>query len=283
VSESLPASPLPAAAAVIPVRPGGDILLMLRDDRPDLPNANCWATIGGAVEPGETPAEGAAREVEEELGQKIPALTPVGTIDGVRFRSFVFATQVRWALDDLILGEGQGVDWLGRDRVTEVPLARGVGPAIRRFLDSDTYRELATGAAAAPPLTLPPLPVTLMADLGLAAGGLLAVRGATAAFVRRAWDVLNGVRITASPAAHERPDALLWWPRAERPAEVLGEWSRRLTAGGAIWAVAGGSDDYERARTRDRLCAAASRCGLRPAGLLDLPQREQAIRLTRDG
>jgi 8-oxo-dGTP pyrophosphatase MutT (NUDIX family) len=276
-------SGLPPAAAVIPVRPGGEILLMLRDDRPDLPNANRWATVGGAVEPGETPVEGARREVEEELGQRVPALTPIGTIDGTRFRSFLFAVSVHWSLDELILGEGQGVDWLRREHALKVPLARGIGPAIGKFLDSDLYWELATKETTRASITYPPLPSTLMAALGLTAGHLLAVRGASAAFVRRTWDVLDGVRITASPAAHERPDALLWWPRAEDPADVLTNWSTQIAAGGALWAVVGGGDGRERSLAIEHICAIASDSGLRRTGLIDLPLGEQAIRLTREG
>src|SRR6266508_2926722 len=55
------------AAGVIPVRPGGAILLMLRDDRPDIGSPNRWSTLGGHLEAGETPLQAARREVEEEV------------------------------------------------------------------------------------------------------------------------------------------------------------------------------------------------------------------------
>ncbi|WP_051406771.1 NUDIX domain-containing protein [Nocardia sp. CNY236] len=44
------------------------ILLFLRDDKPDIPCPGMWALLGGYREPGETPKEGVIREIEEEIG-----------------------------------------------------------------------------------------------------------------------------------------------------------------------------------------------------------------------
>lgn len=45
-----------------------EILLQLRDDRPDLVGAGKWGLFGGAQESGETPLAGIKRELKEELG-----------------------------------------------------------------------------------------------------------------------------------------------------------------------------------------------------------------------
>lgn len=44
------------------------ILLILRDNDPQIPNPNCWQLIGGLVEEGETHREAIIRELKEEIG-----------------------------------------------------------------------------------------------------------------------------------------------------------------------------------------------------------------------
>lgn len=47
---------------------GDRLLCLLRDDRPDIPYPGLWDFPGGGREPGETPEETLAREIEEEVG-----------------------------------------------------------------------------------------------------------------------------------------------------------------------------------------------------------------------
>lgn len=236
------------AAAVIPVRPGGQLLLQLRDDRPGLAYRGRWSTLGGAVEVGETPVQAARRELLEEIGRPPQTLYVVGTVDGRHFRSHLFATPACWSLDDLILGEGQGVDWLSPAVVRRLPLLEGLGQGILNFLTSSVYHDLAAGEPTpAPPLA--PLPAELPQLLGLRRGQLLAVHGASAGFVRRLWDLLDDVRVTASPGAEERPRTLLWWPRGASLLPQLAAWRPRLPDGGAVWLVVPAASGGEAAIT----------------------------------
>ena len=67
------------SAHVLFVNPSGQVLLRLRDDRPDLPYPGLWDLLGGAVEAGETLAEAAVREVQEEIGIGCPPLELFGS------------------------------------------------------------------------------------------------------------------------------------------------------------------------------------------------------------
>jgi 8-oxo-dGTP pyrophosphatase MutT (NUDIX family) len=55
----------------------GRYLLQLRDDKPTIHMPDHWALFGGSLEPGEPPAAGMARELEEELGFRARIVTPL--------------------------------------------------------------------------------------------------------------------------------------------------------------------------------------------------------------
>src|SRR6476661_257981 len=66
-------------AAVVLVDERGWLLLQERDENAPV-NADQWSLVGGGVEPGETFAEAAARELEEETEVTGVDLVPVDTL-----------------------------------------------------------------------------------------------------------------------------------------------------------------------------------------------------------
>lgn len=66
-----------ASAKVLMVDPLGRVLLFRGSDPAKPEDAPVWFAVGGGVEAGETVAEAAVREVQEETGQVVTALGPV--------------------------------------------------------------------------------------------------------------------------------------------------------------------------------------------------------------
>ncbi|HWG99381.1 MAG TPA: NUDIX domain-containing protein [Pilimelia sp.] len=65
--------PIIRRAARVLLVDGADRLLMFSGRDPARPAHRYWFTVGGGLEPGEAPAAGAARELAEETGLRVPA------------------------------------------------------------------------------------------------------------------------------------------------------------------------------------------------------------------
>ena len=91
----------------------GDYLLTLRDARKEM-YPGCWeASAGGSALAGETPEEGARREMLEETGLKAERLELIGITRNPETRSAVYAfvAVVDGAKDSVRLQEGDTVDY----------------------------------------------------------------------------------------------------------------------------------------------------------------------------
>jgi 8-oxo-dGTP diphosphatase len=240
-------APRQHAAGIFPVYPGGAVLLQLRDDRPDVAAPNCWSTVGGHIEPGETPPEAAAREMEEETGRRPATVIPAGFIDhpsasrgGIIVRSHMFATLAPWSLDAMILGEGQRLDWFPPAEIPSLRLGSALAPAVLGFLDSPIHRTLAGDVPPIRPPLTPPLPDALPDALELLPDSLVAVEGVSAGFVRRLAGLRPNIRVTASPSDAERPGIGLWQPRRAPSVDDYARWCTRLLPNGVLWQLASG-------------------------------------------
>ena len=82
---------------MIGVAGGAAFLLCRRASRLNR-HAGQWALPGGRVDPGETPLEGALRELDEELGVRLDEASVVGWLDDYPTRSgYVITPVVVWA------------------------------------------------------------------------------------------------------------------------------------------------------------------------------------------
>jgi 8-oxo-dGTP pyrophosphatase MutT (NUDIX family) len=127
----------------------GGLLLQERDDGAPI-DPHRWGLVGGHLEPGEDPEQGAYRELEEETGVRLEPGTleqletlrvfhpHYGSVDRVH----VFAARVDLTDADVECHEGRQIVFVPPWRARDLDLTMTGVLAVPAFLDSDTYRRL---------------------------------------------------------------------------------------------------------------------------------------------
>lgn len=113
-----------------------DKLILLKNER------NEWELPGGKIDPGESPEECLAREIQEELGLEVQVGPPVyAWMYHILKRVRVFVVAYDCALltpsppQVVISNEHQGFDWFARNQLEGLNLPQGYREAIRKWTD----------------------------------------------------------------------------------------------------------------------------------------------------
>lgn len=129
-------------AGVLLVDPRGRLLLQERDEHPRI-DPERWGLPGGHVEPGESFAEAAPRELEEETGVRLPdgalRLWREFVVDhraahGTWDRMQVFVAEADLTDADVECREGRRIVFVEADEVLDLPLARAAQQILPAFL-----------------------------------------------------------------------------------------------------------------------------------------------------
>ncbi len=127
-------------ASAIPVNSEGKILLQLRDDRPDLLYPNCWTTLGGGVEEGETFDEAIRRELMEEIELELPVKLwrideSIIEIHGHQFlvQNAIYAARIDLPVSEIKLNEGQRLGYFGLEDLPNLQIGYNFEPMFRDF------------------------------------------------------------------------------------------------------------------------------------------------------
>jgi 8-oxo-dGTP diphosphatase len=123
--------------AIVLENPGGEILLLLRDDKPDIAYPNHWTLAGGKVEDGEAPEEAAHRELLEETGltadlvfwRRYDRQHPPLIVD-----QYVYTGRVNVPQEALVLGEGQAVRFFKAHDIKELKIGFGFDALLEEYL-----------------------------------------------------------------------------------------------------------------------------------------------------
>ena len=108
-------------ASIIFVNQQNQVLLLLRDDKPDIPFPNHWDVLGGHVEENETPAECIVREMMEELSFNIESPTLFKIYHQEEKIEYTFWQQEDFDIDAITLNEGQRLQWFSREEIEAMP------------------------------------------------------------------------------------------------------------------------------------------------------------------
>ncbi|HPT20617.1 MAG TPA: NUDIX domain-containing protein [Bacteroidales bacterium] len=106
----------------------GEILLYLRDNKPDIPFPDYWDLIGGHLEEGETPEEALVREVKEELNIDLVEYTfykryECLTGDAYPNIKYVYSGHINLPIEEITLLEGDHPQFFTRDEIPNVKFA----------------------------------------------------------------------------------------------------------------------------------------------------------------
>ena len=125
--------------AMIIENPSRKILLLLRDDKPEIAYPNYWTLVGGQVEAGETAEQAALRELGEEVGLNLNLslwkrydwqFAPNSVVD-----QYIFLGKVESENPEMILGEGQAMNFFDYQDIKELKIGFGFEVILNEYFD----------------------------------------------------------------------------------------------------------------------------------------------------
>lgn len=125
-----------SGASIIFVNPRGEVLLFLRDDKPEIPYPDMWDLPGGHVEEGETPEACIVREMLEEIETDVAGCAFVRMYDFPDRYEHIFLMPLDRDAADIPLHEGQRLRWFARHELPGLPIAYGFDQVLDDFFDS---------------------------------------------------------------------------------------------------------------------------------------------------
>jgi 8-oxo-dGTP diphosphatase len=126
-------------SSIIFINDTGQILLFLRDNKPDLPYANMWDVPGGHVEENESPEKCIIREMKEEMDLDIDEFDLFSEVEFEDRIEYTFWAKAVFDINKIELTEGQKLKWFTRDDAQQTPLAYGFNEILENFFTNAPF------------------------------------------------------------------------------------------------------------------------------------------------
>ena len=119
--------------SIIFVNDQKQVLLLLRDDKPDIPYPNMWDIPGGHVDDGETPEECIVREMKEEMDLNLEEFQLLSVMEFIDRIEYTFWKKANLDIQSINLHEGQKLKWFTEFEVKNTKLAYGFNEIVDDF------------------------------------------------------------------------------------------------------------------------------------------------------
>ena len=127
-------------AGIILLNRNNEVLLLLRDNKIDIPFPNMWDIPGGKVEDGESPEQALRREMTEEMFIKnLGEINLFKILTSENITDNIFWKRLNLNLEEIDLKEGQRIEYFNLERIRKTKLAFNYNQVLESF-----YSEIVT-------------------------------------------------------------------------------------------------------------------------------------------
>jgi 8-oxo-dGTP diphosphatase len=125
-------------AGIILLNRNNEVLLLLRDNKIDIPYPNMWDIPGGKVEEGESPEQALRREMMEEMSIKnLGEIKLFKIFTSENLTDNIFWKRLDLNLREIELNEGQVLGYFDLKKIQETELAFNYNKVLEEF-----YKEI---------------------------------------------------------------------------------------------------------------------------------------------
>ena len=121
-------------AGIILLNRNNEVLLLLRDNKIDIPFPNMWDIPGGKVEDGESPEQALRREMTEEMFIKnLGEINLFKILTSENITDNIFWKRLNLNLEEIDLKEGQRIEYFNLERIRKTKLAFNYNEVLESF------------------------------------------------------------------------------------------------------------------------------------------------------
>ena len=119
--------------SIIFVNDEKQVLLFLRDDKPDILYPNMWDVPGGHVDNDEAPEQCIVREMKEEMDLDLEKFQLFSVMEFTDRIEYTFWKKANLDIQSITLHEGQKLKWFTESEVKNTALAYGFNEIVDDF------------------------------------------------------------------------------------------------------------------------------------------------------